>query len=244
MLQYRGGSLYHNPLTNLSLLLITSTPPRFSSAPRMILLILQHPSPASSSIWVCLSAESVDIPIHRTAVANQISRICKPSFLMVSGISFQSCLSAIGQIPDGGSPDVLCISSPSVPASAVFVSRIRDEAPTSHVYWRRVYVVVWICISSKSFFFISRTQLQSFVRAVFTIFKLTSEKWAVPDGRRCVVKVYKSPHEPYGRPVMVEFEKESLVRTIVRRLVNTCVVLSHTGGFRTLWDYSKHEMLG
>lgn len=73
-----GGSLYHNSLTNLFLLLITSTPPRFSSAPRMILLlILQHPSPASSSIWFCLSAESVDIPIPRTAIANQISRICK-----------------------------------------------------------------------------------------------------------------------------------------------------------------------
>lgn len=62
-------------------------------------------------------------------------------------------------------------------------------------------------------------------------------------GDKCVIKVYKSPQEPYGRPVMVEFEKESLVRTIVRRLVNKCVVLSHTGDFRTLWDYSKHEML-
>lgn len=29
-------------------------------------------------------------------------------------------------------------------------------------------------------------------------------------GDKCVIKVYKSPQEPYGRPVMVEFEKESL----------------------------------
>lgn len=56
----------------------------------------------------------------------------------------------------------------------------------------------------------------------------------MPDGRQCVIKVYKSPQVPHGHRLVVGFETESLVRAIARRIVNQCVLSSNTGGFRTV----------
>lgn len=99
-----GGSLYHNSLTNSFLLPITRLPALHR--PTKILLILQHHLQQAFQLVLSLHRERGS-PIHRTAIANQISRICSP-LLMVSGISFQSCLSAIGQIPDGDHP-MFCV---------------------------------------------------------------------------------------------------------------------------------------
>lgn len=149
--QYRGGWLYHNSLTNSFLLPTTRLPALHR--PKMILLILQHHLQQAFQLILSLRRECGS-PIHRTAIANQISRICS-LLLMVSGISFQSCLSAIGQIPDGDHP-MFC-----VPARQVCLLAFTFTCPE--------------CMFYESFK--SRTQLQSFVRAVFTIlFKLTSEK--------------------------------------------------------------------
>ena len=177
----RGGvSLYHNSLTNSFLLLIISTP-RASSAHDHF-AHSSASSPASSSIGF-VPPQRMWILNPQTAIANQISRICSPS---AYGKRNPISVVFVCYWPDPrwGSSDVLSTSSPSVPASllVLFLSAGYLPRRLPFTFTSAECMLYEFSFPASLFlkvicYFKPRSQLQSFVRAVFTIlFKQTSEK--------------------------------------------------------------------